>query len=179
MNRTTGLSFLLVALTACGPAVETEESVEEPGCDPWAEVCEVTLLPNWDEHAVLNLEHASVAVETPSHPPASLGEGRVRASIGRYLVLQSELDEPLVCLLSEPFEHLDDVPTDASICDCEIGGCWDHTALFGLIGTGNADFANTGLLLRTSAGALYRGRVLVADSDHEQSILTIEYEGVM
>jgi len=180
MLKTTAGCIFSFALAACGPAVSSDESPAEPQCDPWAEVCEVSLLPNWDARSILDLEVASVTIEPTGEPAQTLGDGHLRASIGRYLVLQSELDEPLVCLLRESYTNLDDVPTDASGCDCEpLASCWDHTALFGLIGTDGAEFKDAGLLLKTSGGDLYRGRVLVANSSSEQSILTIEYEGVM
>lgn len=180
MLKTTAGCILSLALAACGPAVATDESPAEPHCDPWAEVCEVSLLPDWDARSVLDLELGSVSIEPTDEPAQELRDGHVRASLGRYLALQSELDDPLVCLLRDRYASLTDVPTDPSVCDCEaLGGCWDHTALFGLLGTDGAEFEDAGLLLRTSGGDLYRARVLVADSSFEQSRLTIEYEGVM
>jgi len=180
MLRTNTGCILSLALAACGPAVAQDDSADETRCDPWAEVCEVSLLPNWDMRSVLALETGGVIVEPTDEPVQVQGDGHLRASVGRYLALQSGLDEPLLCLVPESFASLDDVPADASVCDCEaLSGCWSRTVLFGLLGSGEADFNDTGLLLKTSAGDLYRARVLVADASFEQSMLTIEYEGVM
>lgn len=182
MLRTTVGCTVALVLTACGPAVAENDARAEPQCDPWTTVCEVTMRPNWSTRAVLDLERAQVRVEPAEQPAGTLDNGSVRASVGRYLVLQSDLDERLVCLLPERFERLDDVPTDPSVCDCQTPArCWDHTALFGLAGSGAGDeeFSDAGLLLKTAGGDLYRARVLVADPASEHSTLTIEYEGVM
>lgn len=179
LKRTAG-SLLSLALLGCGPAVTAEESPGEPACDPWAEVCEVALLPSWAARSVLDLEVARIN-DAPSEQPAEpLGGGQVQATIGRYLALQSDLDQALVCLLPDRFERLDQVPSDASVCDCsEASACWGHTALFGLNGSDDVDFEGAGLMLKTSDGDLYRGRILVADSRLDPAMLIFEYEGVM
>lgn len=172
-------SILLVTLAACGPVVD-DGPTQEPLCDPWAEVCEVSLHPSVEARSVLDLETARMTDEPSDEPAETLGDGQVRASIGRYLALQSNLDEPLICVLRDRFERLSDISGDASVCDCSEGArCWDSTALFGLNGSDDVEFEGMGLMLRTSGGELYRGRVLVADSRLEPATLTFEYEGVM
>lgn len=170
---------LLLTLGACGPVV-ADEPAAEPLCDPWAEVCEVSLHPSWEARSVLDLETARMTDEPTDEPAETLGEGQIRAGVSRYLALQSELDEPLVCLIPERFTSLRDVPVDSSVCNCEaLVGCWGNTALFGLVGTDGAEFQEFGLLLKTSGGDLYRARILTASSGTDQSALTFEYEGVM
>ncbi|MBV1861865.1 MAG: hypothetical protein KUG77_25820 [Nannocystaceae bacterium] len=179
MLRTTSACIFTWALAACGPTVAAEESADDPGCDPWAEVCEVSLRPSWDVHSILDLELAQVIEEPREGTPEALGDGHVRASIGRYLALQSNLDDPGICVLPDAFAEVGDVPTDPSVCDCRaLKGCWGSSTLFGLFGT-PATESDAGILLRTSDGELYRGRVLVADSETTPTTLTIEYKGVM
>ena len=104
----------------------------------------------------------------------------MRASLGRYLALQSDLDNPVICLLRENFPELGDVPTDAGTCDCRaLTGCWNPTVLFGLAGDPGVEFEGAGLLMKTEGGDLYRARVLVAGSSSDDGMLSIEYEGVM
>lgn len=179
MHKPLVSGVVLLALGACGPLL-ADDTGAEPRCDPWEQVCEVSLHPSWETRTVLELRTARMTLEPTDAPLEALGEGRLRASISRYLALQSEVDEPLVCLIPAHFAQLRDVPVDRTACECDaLVGCWSNTVLFGLVGTEGTEFEGFGMLLETSEGELYRARVLTAESGSGESTLTIEYEAVM
>lgn len=180
MIRATQSAILTLALTACGPSVVPDPTGEESSCDPWVDVCEISLQPSIDTQVILELDNARITVDPTSDMSGVQEDGFVWASVSRYLVLQSQIELRGICLLPDTFATLADVPTDASVCDCDSGaGCWASTAYFGLVGQGEDEYVDAGLLLRSASGELYRGRVLFADPQLDPSTLTIEYQGVM
>ncbi len=138
------------------------------------------MYPTFGMYVLLDVEQAQTMAQDDEAGPLPLEDQFVRASIGRYLVLQSDADVPSVCLLPDAFESLSEVPTDASSCDCtERAGCWSSIAYLGLINAEPGEYTGAGFFLKANGGDLYRGRVIEAVASSEVSTLSIEYQRVM
>ncbi len=164
-----------MGLSGCGPSVQDEATQAGSACDPWAEVCSLTMEPV-SSAVGIDLAQARTMEEAPEDES---GMDDVRCWLGRYLVLQAPQPDSL-CLLPGTYGALADVEVAPEACECDaLEGCWEPVVYFGLANTPPGAFVGRAVLAKTEEGDLYRIRVLHDDSSLETPTLSIEYEGVM
>ncbi len=165
----------LTALFACGPSVDDEPPQDEPSCDPWEEVCTLSMSPALGESIGVDL--AAASTEDAGMP---FYDGGMACGLSRYLVLGTFESADQLCVLPEQVDALEDIDvTRCGTCSTQLTGCWTSTVYFSLWGEPAGDFVGRALAAKTADGELYRIRVLHEDASTQPAHLTIEYEGVM